>query len=195
MDIDWAPAQTFNSKSLLEICSKRVAKNFFCENLIRLKGEIPLTVLQYICENYCDFFDHFTTQLKDFIIKFPPEILSTLCPPIWYMLAFSGIQYIEIIVKEGQTARTCIHRFCTYCFNEYVKFKLPAHALKLVHIYDKEPILLTGESFLELGFQFICQKCHLILLETYDDDDDNDINNKPLSTTWSEPNINLLEWY
>lgn len=161
-------SQTYKPKSLLEISARIVVRNLYsAENLFALKGEIPLTLVKYLGKNYCDFFDDYLAQLKSFITRNIPEPISNMHPSKLYTLVYTCVLFREEVTIRD-CSRYCVHRFCTYCYKEYVKFKLSKTACNFVCNINKQSITYFGDMFHEQSSQLICQKCRLILLEADD---------------------------
>lgn len=155
-------------QSLKKQSARVVAKHIrFHQNLVRLLGEIPLTLIRYIDKHYSKFCLEDAIKFDGYILKCPPPMVLDLLILREYKFHYNCIVYEELVDNDFY-----IRKFCLFCFKTYVKFKVPPVVREKVVWFKNYTILKRGIDIIENCGDYTCHHCHLTFITLVEEEEE-----------------------
>lgn len=155
-------------KSLLLLSSLVIQKYlFFYEIIDHLLPpySLPLTLRNYLKSR---FYSHNRTLLKqneEKARKFPNPIFSFFTPHKLYSLSFNSVVYTHTAKNGKGKVLITVKQFCTFCYNTYIKTKIPTGISIDIEIMENEFDSHYGYELTDSPELFICDYCKCLLFE------------------------------
>lgn len=156
-------------ESLLNQSARVVVRQIrFRRNLLKLQGEIPLTLIRHLRNHYIRFSINYFDKLDTFMHDHPHTMITNLRLFRDYNFKLNGVN-CEESMGNGMYAS---HFYCHFCFNNYVKFKVPSASCISISTLNNYKLTLQGIDFIDHYSEHACSNCRLLVIKLDDEDED-----------------------